>query len=108
MCLPEKSDLKEAAAAWILKTKERHKISQTAINSIIEDVTNFFQVYLSHIHDAIRQRLKGDVDDDILSSLSPIFDPDGGYGKPFKGLETEYLQLKFFRRKFSMIVSCSF
>ena len=45
------------------------------------------------------------MDDDIVSSISGILDPDGENGRPFKGLETEYQQQKYFREKFSMIVS---
>ena len=42
---------------------------------------------------------------DIVASISGILDPDGENGRPFKGLETEHQQQKYFREKFSMIVS---
>ena len=100
-------DMKEAAASWILKTKEKHRIPQSAINTIIQDVTVFFQMHLSRIYHTIKQQLKSADVDENISSLSPIFDPNGHHGRPFKGLETEYLQLKFFKRKFSMIVSAT-
>ena len=38
--------LLEAAARFILKTKETHRLTQTVMNSIIEDVTTFSQVML--------------------------------------------------------------
>ena len=41
----------------------------------------------------------------IVASISGILDPDGDKGRPFKGLETEHQQQKYFREKFSMIVS---
>lgn len=95
-----------AAATWILKIKEKHKIPQCAIKTIIEDVTILFQTYLSHLFDAVKHQLENvAVDKEAILSVSPIFDPDGDYGRPFKGLETEFLQLKFFRKNLAMIVS---
>ena len=94
-----------SAATWILKTKEKYKIPQCAINAIIEDVTVLFQSYLCCIFDAVNKQLQSFNDcDAIVTSLSPLFDPDGVYGRPFKGLETEHLQLKFFKNFFAMIV----
>lgn len=99
-------DLKRSAAIWILKIKENHKLPQCAIKSIIEDVTILFQTYLSHLFDAVKLKLKSmAVVEEVILSLSLFFDPDGYYGKPFKGLETEYLQHTFFKKNFSMIVS---
>ena len=130
-------ELKEAAATWILKIKEKHKIPQCAMEAIIQDVTVLFQTHLSRLFDTIKMKLKGlnvedkvlsflspfqtvlshnfdaiekqleslNVEETVVSLLSPFFDCDGDYGQPFRELETEHMQHKFFKRKFSMIVS---
>lgn len=54
---PSLSDLTMSAATWILKIKEQYKIPQSAINSIIEDVTVLFQTYLFCIFGAVKQQL---------------------------------------------------
>ena len=99
-------DLKMAAATLILKIKEKHKISQYAIKGIIEDVIVLFQTCLLHLFKTVKEHLeyKG-IDEETISCISPLFDGDGDYGKPFKGLETEYLQLKFFKTNFALVVS---
>ena len=97
--------LKRAAAKWILKIKEKHKISQVAMESIIEHVTDLFQIYLSDLHNVTKAQLRNSqVSDEIILSLDPVFDVDGQYGRPFKGLESEYRQLKYFKEKFAMVV----
>ena len=89
-----------------MKTKEKHKIPQSVICNIINDVTTLFQLHLGNIGSIVKQQLKAkNVDDDIVASISGILDPDGENGRPFKGLETEHQQQKYFREKFSMIVS---
>lgn len=50
--------LKDAAARFILKTKETHRLTQTAMNSIIQDVTIFSQVMLGELHYATSEKLK--------------------------------------------------
>lgn len=97
-------DITKAAAAWILKTKERHKIPQCAIKTIIEDVTSLFQTCIFRIFDAVKQQLSNLDIEDVISLLSPLFDPNGDYGNPFKGLETDHMQLKYFKRNFGLIV----
>ena len=41
--------LQEAAARFILKTKESHQLTQTSMNCIIKDVTSFNQIMLGEL-----------------------------------------------------------
>ena len=87
--------LQEAAARFILKTKETHRLTQTVMNSIIEDVTTFSQVMLGELHYAITEKLTvARVDPEIVRSLTPLFQDCGKFGQPFQGLETTYRQMK--------------
>lgn len=98
--------LKEAAAIWILKIKEKHKLSQKAVKEIIDDVTLFFQGLLMDIWEEVECLLQtANITPDTMSSLRALFSSGGKYSQPYKGLETEYNQLKFFKNHFSMVVS---
>lgn len=99
------ADLQRAAAMWMLKVKEKNKLSQMALQGIIEDVTNLIQTYLRDLNLSIKNHLKeGGVSEEVISSLDPFFSPGGKYGEPFRGLETEHRQLKYFKNCFSMVV----
>lgn len=104
---PSSSDLlQKAAARFVLKTKESHRLTQTAMNCIIEDVTAFNQITLGELHFAVSERLTAaGVDPQIICSLAPLFKDDGQFGQPFRGLETTYQQMKYFREHFNLIVS---
>ena len=75
----ERSSLKQSAVLFLLKTKEVHRVTQTALNGIIEGVTELFQ---SH------------------AGSSTV--------KPFAGLESRYLQEKFYEEVFHLVVSDNF
>ena len=72
--------LQEAAARFILKTKETHHLTQTVMNSIIEDVATFSQVMLGELHYAITEKLTvARVDLEIVGSLTPLFQDCGKF-----------------------------
>ena len=97
--------LQEAAARFILKTKETHRLTQTAMNSVIEDTTSFSQIMLGELHYAATEKLTAaGVNPQIIGSLAPLFRDSGEFGRPFQGLETTYQQMKYFKQHFNFIV----
>ena len=97
--------LQEAAARFILKTKETHRLTQTAMNSVIEDTTSFSQIMLGELHYAATEKLTAaGVNPQIIGSLAPLFRDSGVFGRPFQGLETTYQQMKYFKQHFNFIV----
>lgn len=61
-------DLQKAAATWILKVKEKNKLSQMTMQGIIEDVTSLFQTYLQHLYHSAKLYLEGNfVADDVIA-----------------------------------------
>lgn len=86
--------LQEAAARFILKTKESHRLTQTSMNCIIEDMTSFNQIMLGELHYATSEALSAaGIHPQIICSLAPLFRDDGQFGHPFGGLETTYDRL---------------
>ena len=65
--------LQEAAARFILKTKESHRLTQTTMICIIEDITSFNQIMLGERHYATSEALSAaGVDPQIICSLAPF------------------------------------
>ena len=76
------------------------------MNSILNDLTEFNRLLLQDLHSVVIQKIQSaGLDPDTVLGLSEVFDPNSLYGKPFQGLETQYLQQKYFRENFSMVVS---
>lgn len=91
-----------SAATWILKVKERHKLPTSVTQGLIEDVTSLFQIHLGELHSAVVEQLHGaGVPNDVTSDLSTLFNH---FAKPFRGLETNYYQQKYFKQTFAMVV----
>lgn len=62
------ADLQRAAAMWILKVKETNKISQMAMQGIIQDVTSLFQKYLLDLRLRVKVQLRAkNVSDEALT-----------------------------------------
>lgn len=98
--------LQRAAAMWILKTKEKHRIPQSSMEAIIRDVQGFLQLVLGEIHSALSSSLsEAALDASSLSSMASIFQPDSIFGNPFKRLQTQHLQFKYYKDNFGFVVS---
>lgn len=97
--------LQEAAARFILKTKETQRLPQTVMNSIIRDVTVFSQVMLRELHYPTNKRLEAaGVNPQIISSLAPLFQESSKFGQPFEGRQTTHWQIKYFQQHFNFVV----
>lgn len=82
-----------SAALLLINLKERHRLTQSAVNFTVGQVGQM----LAHVLDDVKASLKdklGEVD------IDECFDVD-----PFCGLETEALQSKFYREHFNLVVS---
>ena len=90
---------KNAAALWILKTRELYRLPNSSMESIVQDVSELFSALQSiYLNDVVSVLKQNDVDSQVLSQLPSI-------PKPFDGLETQYLQNQFFRTNFSYVAS---
>lgn len=92
--------MRKAAALWILKTREVHKIPLSVMDNIISDVQGLFQSALTHLYQHTKSILpENEAVDLALSESSPFIDI-------FAGLKTQQQQLNYFRDEFKMVV-CS-
>ena len=96
---------KRASAMFIIKkpTAEVRKLTLTAVGGILSDVQLLVENAVINAKNKTEMSL-------LNSGINPSSIEDFGTNfddnlNPFKGIETEYLQVKFFRENFGLIVS---
>lgn len=103
------STIQTSSALFILGLKEERKLTQTALQGVIEGVTTLSRSRLSALHAEVCSTLNAaGVSPSSISGLNELFDSDGPFGRPFSGLETQHQQLSFYKTHFQFIVRYSF
>ena len=92
--------MRKAAALWILKTREVHKIPISVMENIISDVQGLFQSALSHLY----QHTKDLLPRENYEALDSVFSEHSPFINIFDGLRTQQQQLTYFRKEFRMVV----
>ena len=94
---------KKHAALLLLTLKEKHRLTQVSVDFAVHQIESMVEYTVSDIkalvEEKIREHCKAfgvDVPD-----LNECFDNTN----PFSGLESEYLQTKFYKENFDLIVS---
>lgn len=96
--------LKRSAALLLLKLKEKQKLTQVALQSVIEGVTSLFQEHLGVLHTRVCQKLEeAGVQSSSIPGLSELFS-DEEAGRPFLGLETHHQQLSYYKSNLNLLV----
>ncbi len=99
--------IQKAAAVWILKTREGHRLPLSVMDSIISDLQSLHSLVLGNIRDRIETTLQeASVPVDVGESILQHVSDDSAYANIFKGLETQSQQLRYFRNHFHLVVSC--
>ena len=92
--------LAKAAANFLLVLKEQHRLTQVSINFLVEQVNFIVYGVVDNIKKVVLSKLSNeDIDLTILESCFENV-------SPFKGLETEHKQTKFYKENFNLVVSC--
>ena len=106
MDLVTKDSLQRAAALFILKAREGHRIPLSVMNTIIGDFQSLFQLAILAFQQKITTTLAeaGTADDDISSAMMHLSERSP-LTNLFSGLQTQSQQLAYFRRHFGLVVS---
>ena len=89
------TQIKRAAATWILKTRESHCIPLSVMDSMIQDVQSLFDIAVTNLSIQVQASLQNSrVSQGIVESVGSIFD---NCQQVFEGLQTNQQQLSFFR-----------
>ena len=100
-----REDLKRSAALFILKTAEVHKLTLTSVNEILGDVQQLVERTVLDMRWQIECALQNSqIDPNSIPGLTHIFDEEYLLN-PFSCIQSEYLQMKYFRDTFGLIVS---
>ena len=98
-------DLKVAAAKWILKNREGHRISNSVMESIVSGAKFLYETALSEIQPQVVDEMKeANITPDTITSVSRVFDGETQYTNVFRGLETTYRQNSFIKDHFRFVV----
>lgn len=96
-----KTMLKRSSALFLLKLKEKQKLTQVTLQSIVEGVTSLFHDHLDSIRAEVDSKLK-DVGESL--PIDDIFEQEE-FRRPFGGLESQHQQITFFKSHFNFVVS---
>lgn len=94
-------DINVIGARFLLNLKERHKLTQVALDYISEAVSELNEIIANKIKHTVSRKIE-ELGYDITSTLlNDCFIPTD----PFLHLRTEYEQTKFYKEHFGLIVS---
>ena len=102
------TDRERAIALWILKLKEGRKLTQSATEEILQDVTELCCDMVTNLKSDIYKVLaSAGISADDVSGLEDLFQDESSYMKPFSKLETQYLQMSYYKSHLGFVVSIS-
>ena len=95
----DKEVLKKSGALFLLKLKEQRRLTQVAVNDIVDGYKTLFSSTVASLNARVRAKLATegvvpDLCDDVFQDV--IF--------PFDRIETEYFQEKYFKEALRIIV----
>lgn len=91
-----------SSALLILKLKNHCKLSQIAINNVVEGCRGLFTYTLQHLQAALRSKLADlGFDPSELLAIQEVF---SGIGEPFDKLTTQNQQESYFLNELNLVV----
>ena len=101
--MPDHLRMQKGCATLLLTLKEKHKLTQTALDFSVEQVREVIKC----VKDDIRRRVECEMLE--YSTVTSMQKPDLSTCfqdiDPFTGLHSEYMQQKFYKEHFNLIVS---
>lgn len=94
-------DRERSAALLLLTVKERFKLTQSAVDFITQQVHHIISYGVDDIQRAVQQWLENQGIVANFAELATHLEP---YRNPFASIETEYMQSKFYRDHFNLVV----
>ena len=92
-----------SSALFLLKLKEFRRLSQVAIDDIIQEWNGLFSHTLQRLHADVQRTLaENGIDVSSVAGLPEVFQDAPS---PFAGLETRHMQEKFYRETLGLVVS---
>ena len=101
--------LRSTSTAYLLRIKEMHNLSQTAVDEIVQSTNTLVSTAVKSVCVNIANQLQNIVheDDDVLPNITwqTLFEQNSQEASPFKDLETENRQRQAYKEMFGLVVS---
>ena len=95
-----------SAALFILKAKEERRVSQRALDGLLEDFHEICEIQKNAVRDEVRKCLDGlKCASVVIDAVDKVIERNCS-ASPFDGLHTAYLQQQYFQKHFHFVVSC--
>ncbi len=102
----EEINLSRANALCILKFKEKACVPQTVVNSFVNNATEIAQTSVDLLRSGVYNCLqKAGININTVPGLNDLFEQDNPISNPFKGIDKEPLQYKYYKDNFNLVVS---
>lgn len=103
--LSQEESVQRSGALFILKTAEEQRLTLTAVNGIIQDIQQLIGNVVTAIEEQVMKTLQScSLDTEEIDRVKECF-PYKMLVSPFQGLESEFLQMKYFTETLGLIVS---
>lgn len=102
----EETNLSRANALCLLKFKEKACVPQTVVNSFVNNATQIAQASVDLLRSGVSNcLLKAGINIETIPGLNDLFEQDNRISNPFRGIDKEPLQYKYYKEEFSLVVS---
>ena len=103
-CIASSNQMQKTAALYLLTLKERYKITQTTVDFVVSQTKHIVDNVVTDLRSAAEKEIKklSCLNDEDASGILSVFTD---VRDPFLGLETHYLQCKFYEEHFGFLVS---
>ena len=110
---PRQFDLKKTpeevqskAALYLLKLKDKDRVPQTVINSIVENTTDIVRTNMEVLKFGLAARLDtAGIDFNAVPGIAELFHEDSITMNPFSGLTNENQQHQYYKNNLNLVVS---
>lgn len=98
--------VQRAAALFILKNREGHRIPQSVMDEIVTDVGSLFHLAMCAVRQKVNATLtEAGVDEGVVKSTMEHLSDRSPFTNVFNGLGTHHRQLQYFKKNFDLVVS---
>ena len=99
------NELQKSSALFLLTLKEKYKLTQTVIDFAVDRMKVTVDNIIADLHQGVAKEVMNVTSDLSDGDKLKIYSVFHNARNPFNGLETRYLQSKYFEENFAVVVS---
>ena len=107
--LQASEEIRRTSALHWLKMKDRDRVTQTAIDSLVDNTTSIVRTSMDVLKRGLMNRLDtAGIDFNAVPGLPELFQEDSLALNPFSGSREEAQQCQYYKDHFNLVVSTTF